>query len=1022
VRPIVLKITAFGPYAGTETIDFRCMGERSFFLIHGPTGAGKTTILDAMCFSLFGRTSGEIREGKAMRSDYVDPKVATEVIFDFALGQETYRVKRSPEQEVLKKRGVGTTKVSSSATLWQRTGLTEDDAEGRVVANDWRKVTEAAENLLGFKYEQFRQVVMLPQGEFRKLLLAGSKDRESILETLFQTELYRRVEEHFKFTAKQLAEEVKEISGKRNWILEEAGVSSSNELIGQLENDREKHRELFTALEAARQTLKAAREGLAKEERLKAEFDDLEQVKNRLADLMNLKETMTVQQDRLTRAQRAALLAETAESIRRRKAEANEGEKKAAVLGAEFSLARQAEKLAKEEYLRQDQQSNMREAALLEVTRLKGLEVKIMELEQACKDLEQKEQLAGQKKAAWEKCSNQYRQLSDEVEKEKTQRDTLMGKASQVAALESVWRESDKKEKYRQELDALRRRYETKRKKHSELEQNFTVHEQVVLSARQELETMQSQWRFGQAAELANTLQEGKPCPVCGAEHHPRPAENVAAATSTIALELAQTKLKQAELCLEELRKPLRDSAIELETILVEGKKIKELVGADIDKEVVALRTETELAVAQLNEAKEAGTLLEKLDEKLALQKERMKIFEQQLAVLEEEQRAAQASVDAARAVCQERTAIVPNEFRQEGRLKLELEKTIATRDALVARWNRVQEEARKAALVLERIKAALAAATETFSQVKNRLEREQTDFTKRLLEAGFTYEKDFYEAIMQEHERDALASQIKEYEQQVIVTKDRFVRLSERVKDLTVPDIAVTKAQVGQAEILTESLGADVVRIETVIGKREEWLTQLQKQGEILKTLEEQYAILGHLAEVATGQNSLRLSFHRFVLAALFDDCMQAANTRLRKMSHGRYALKRMEEVIHRGSAGGLDIEIEDSYTGFSRHVTTLSGGESFLASLSLALGLADVVQSYSGGIHLDTIFIDEGFGTLDAESLEMALQALMELQRRGRLVGIISHVPELKERIEARLEILPSKIGSTTRWAGIG
>jgi len=210
----------------------------------------------------------------------------------------------------------------------------------------------------------------------------------------------------------------------------------------------------------------------------------------------------------------------------------------------------------------------------------------------------------------------------------------------------------------------------------------------------------------------------------------------------------------------------------------------------------------------------------------------------------------------------------------------------------------------------------------------------------------------------------------------------------------------------------------AEQAALREKVDKQQAWLRQVREVGAELARREGEYAVLGRLAQVANGQNPLRVSFHRFVLQALLDDVTGAANIRLRAMSRGRYALRRMDDPVHRGRAGGLDIEIEDGWTGLSRPAATLSGGETFLASLALALGLADVVQSYAGGVYLDTVFVDEGFGTLDPEALDMAMQALVELQTKGRLVGIISHVPELKERVAARLEIVPTERGSTTRW----
>jgi DNA repair protein SbcC/Rad50 len=255
MRPIRLTLHAFGPYADEQVLDFRQLANRSFFLLHGPTGAGKTTILDAMCFALYGETSGygrDARDPKHMRSDHADPSRSTEVRFDFALGTEIYRVIRRPEQERARRRGHGTTTERPQATLWQRTGLRNDIEEGSVLASQWGKVTQEIERLLGFRSEQFRQVVMLPQGQFRQLLLASSPERQEILETLFQTEIYRCIEEALKEAAKEIADGITDRQRRCNVILDQAVATEEDELVARLRETGGRLSEIQAHMEAMR--------------------------------------------------------------------------------------------------------------------------------------------------------------------------------------------------------------------------------------------------------------------------------------------------------------------------------------------------------------------------------------------------------------------------------------------------------------------------------------------------------------------------------------------------------------------------------------------------------------------------------------------------------------------------------------------------------------------------------------------------------------------------------------------------
>jgi len=309
-------------------------------------------------------------------------------------------------------------------------------------------------------------------------------------------------------------------------------------------------------------------------------------------------------------------------------------------------------------------------------------------------------------------------------------------------------------------------------------------------------------------------------------------------------------------------------------------------------------------------------------------------------------------------------------------------------------------------------------AAKQNLEQARSHYQTAAVAFEQQLRQVGFSGSDAYLEAKGLIDKLPTLEQEIQAYDAACFSAQERYRRAEELAQGIQMPDTAGLAAQAEQAQADYDAVVKAMNTMELTIKRQEDWLKRSKQLAAELKAAEERYAVVGRLAEVANGQNSLRLSFQRFVLTTLLDDVIVAANARLKIMSRGRYSLVRRVNPIHRGSAGGLDLEVEDAYTGYARSVTTLSGGETFLASLALALGLADVVQNYSGGIYLDTIFVDEGFGTLDPEALDLAMQALLDLQSNGRLVGIISHVPELKERIDVRLEVIPVEKGSTTRF----
>ncbi|MDR3590249.1 MAG: SMC family ATPase [Negativicutes bacterium] len=1021
MRPLRLSMTAFGPYAGCETVDFRLLGDSAFFLIHGPTGAGKTAILDAMCFALFGKTSGDIRDGRQMRSDFVGADVVTEVSFDFALGGENYRIHRSPEQEVVKKRGAGTTTAAAGATLWKRTGLGDDTEEGSVVASRWEKVTQAVENLLGFKFEQFRQVVLLPQGEFRRLLLASSRDREAILETLFQTEEYRRIEEYFKQQAKELAEKIRELDARKKWTLEQAGVGAVDELSAGLAADEAQAKNLAAAAMAAGQALQAAREQLAAVNILRSQFEERRQAEALLAELAIREPLVAGKKQEHAAALQAVVLAELAEQVQGRDSERKQAElaleKAAAGLNNGLQAAEQAARL----FLLEQEHQPERDETAESVRRLSEAQEKLQQLINAREDLAKAGVAAQAAQESCERCKLELQAAAGQLEATRLEREAVRDEASQLALRQTAWQEAERNVKHRAKLDELREKYAVSAKKEKAVRGQLAAAEETLATARREFTAAQSEWRQGQAAQLAGELEDGRPCPVCGSEHHPAPARGAVLLVSTADLKAREQSLEKLEKDLDIVRRRAGDAAVELEGARVEGQSQSELLGDLAKAPLEDLQAMANTAKAAFAAAQAAVDRLKKIDQNLAQLETTVNALKNGL---EENERIAgqqKADCEAAKAVVDERERAVPVELRVPEHLAAALKEAQVRRDRLQQAFEQAREAAQVSAREVEGLKATRSAAAAALSAAQDKLAGDRDKLLQRVGEAGFAGIEDFTAALRPAGTIEALAREIKNHEETKLLAEDRLNRVAAVTAGLIEPDPAAAVEAVHQAEVVANDLIAAQARLAENIGKRREWLAELGRISGELAGREGEYAVLGRMSEVANGHNQERLSFHRFVLAALLDDVMLAANARLKTMSRGRYILRRMTDPLHRGAAGGLDIEIEDNYTGAARHVGTLSGGETFLASLALALGLADVVQSYSGGIYLDTIFVDEGFGTLDPESLDMAVQALVELQHKGRLVGIISHVPELRERIEARLEIVPTELGSTTRWSAL-
>jgi len=378
----------------------------------------------------------------------------------------------------------------------------------------------------------------------------------------------------------------------------------------------------------------------------------------------------------------------------------------------------------------------------------------------------------------------------------------------------------------------------------------------------------------------------------------------------------------------------------------------------------------------------------------------------------------AQAKWETARAVREEREAGVPPELREKPVIEAEIRSVQTRLKSLNDALENARKDAEEAGRAAARAEAMLQGLTNELERTDTRLREEETRFYSRLQENGFPDLHSYHHARKALEEIAEMEQAVSQFERALHTAKERYERARRAAEGLPPPDLPALAAELEIARNRWEQLETKKIELENGIRADQKWIKALLKVDEKLEKAEAEYGVLGRLADVASGKNSLGLSFRRFVLGALLDDVALAASERLKVMSRGRYQLRRTVERTRARGAAGLDLVIFDAYTGLERSAATLSGGESFLAALSLALGLADVVESYAGGIRLDTIFVDEGFGSLDPETLDLAMDALIDLQLSGRLVGIISHVPELKERIPARLEIRPTEKGSTARF----
>jgi exonuclease SbcC len=1045
MRPHLVVMQAFGPYAHRQEIDFSKLAGRSFFLIHGPTGAGKTTILDAMTLALFGVTSGDERRADDMRSHHASTDTLTTIEFEFSIGAQHYLIHRSPEQQRPKKRGTGFALQDKEATLWRLAdgaaetaapkgagalapkgagALSADDGKASdgcsVLASGWSRVTEKCEELLGFKAAQFRQVVLLPQGRFQELLRSESKQRQEILETLFQTQVYRRIEEELKARARGAEELIKDKRRRREVVLEQAGVSSDDEL-------RERREQLVAQLGQACST-KLTCDQLEKSARLVCDLaKDGNDKLDKLAEATEGSKAIEARAAQIDEARRELKWARRAEQLagpqrlveeRRadlRLAEGRLNQAQAAAIGADEEHERARSALQKEESepraaerARLDEEVRLLSGMLTKAADLAEAEERQAAAAEALREAEDRlrvaEEAADQAAAAQsgaEEALRAAQQLAERLPELTAMADRSADLARTRGRLEEV----------EMGLAAAERRVAeaTAALEHAEAE-----HRQAAQAAAD----LERSWADGQAALLAAELQPGAPCPVCGSTKHPAPAHaerrvpgqpevqaaRTAAAEALRALRAAEQALlgvrkdtAEQQAAVTSCRDTLGEAAI---------RKSEELLaGARAAQQQCATATAAAAALADLRAT--AERIAQAAVEAAARSK-----------TAAAEHVAVRTNADKAEALVKERAACLPRELRAVEALQAAIDEARHRSDAAKSAYKRVEQEEQAAAKTQTDAAAELSAAQKTIGDSRTKLAKAQARFGELVGELEFADELAYGAAQRTPDQTAALEAAIRDYDDERAAAADRLERATAAAQGLERADLEPLLQALSTAEEAANGAIAVASGLQEQLNQLDASLAALASVAAELADQEAAYGVVGRLSQVANGDNQLRLSFQRFVLGALLDDVLAAATRRLAIMSRGRYMLQRADEPRDGRKAAGLDLTVLDQWTGMQRPVSTLSGGETFLAALSLALGLAEVVQAYAGGIHLDTVFVDEGFGSLDEEALAAALEALTGLQQGGRLVGIISHVSELQEQIDARLQITAGRTGSSARF----
>ncbi|MGW0890600.1 AAA family ATPase [Saccharopolyspora sp. NPDC002578] len=975
-----LTITAFGPYRDRAEVDFDALGTDGLFLLHGDTGAGKTSLLDAICFALYGAVPGAREQVKQLRCDTAADDVATSVELELTVQGHRLRIVRSPKYDQRKKRGEGTTTRNARASLtWISDAPDGAPSEGSARIDE---VNRTVQRLLGMSVDQFTKVVLLPQGEFANFLRAETTEREKLLEKLFGTQRFADVEQWFVEHRRERGraveahtQQVRELVARVAQVVGQDPEDGADErfwlegwekhLTAELDETRRARAELADRREAADAELTARRALADKVRRVRgahAELAELdaqrrthEQWRAELDAAQRVLPVLTVR--------RATTEAETELDRAAREAGRAEADCPGADLDASLDELRSQAGTHREragaltELLPEARQQETDHARLAELTR--GIET----------DERAGAELAEQQTALPERISTARARL-DESKQAETRREQADAKVAELTELLRTARAVPAaRQDHEQAAEAAQRAVD--------------AHQQ----ARETLLDLRDRRLAGMAAELAAGLTAGAACPVCGSAEHPEPRAAVDDSVSADDEERAQQAEQQAQSRREAAATGETDARRHLDLLL---ERVGERTTDDLVAATAAATEQRDTVRALADQARARADELADLESSAQRLTERRGELDRRIAAARTERTGLQSTADA-RA---ERLDAARGEHPGIAEHRAHLLDRVARLDRLItARGARDEAEKR-----LAKQRAALheAAVEAGFDDIDAALAAER----------GETRRAELTDDLTRAEQRRATAHSALGSEELFGVDADTEIGLEAAAEAATTAREAAERATATAQR--AEQREQDVRSL----------ATRLRAAWDELGPALADHAELEALADVVNGrgQNARKMSLRSYVLAARLEEVAVTATRRLQRMSDGRYSFVHSDAAGARGTRGGLGLDVLDDYSGHTRSAKTLSGGESFMASLSLALGLADVVAGETGGALLDTLFIDEGFGTLDANTLDLVMDTLDELRAGGRVIGLVSHVDEMRQRIGIRLRIRKSREHGST------
>jgi exonuclease SbcC len=1027
MKPLKITITAFGPYKHIEIIDFNELKEHRLFVISGNTGAGKTSIFDAICFALYGDASGEDRsDSRMLRSQFAAEEIHTSVDFEFELRGRSYRVFR----QMAHIKGTNKTATGDKYELYETTDGSEKLLIDKLTVGN---VNQKIQDIIGLTKDQFRQIVMLPQGEFRKLLTSDTENKEEILRKIFRTVHYKQMTEGLNekriASQKRYEQQKQERDLYMKNIEKNLPIREDSRLFTVLDQEEYNTHQVLEGLEAeisfylAEQNKEQAvlAESKKQLQEKTTDFHQAKTINDRFAvleDQRRKKEKIKEQLPLIQKKEQQLILAEKASQIEIHEHYLTDVTKEASELQENVEAAKgaveRAEKAIFEAHIAftgEEEKANEREQAALNLNKLKEYLPDVSELDQKKQTVD-----------TLNKEVNELTQKSEQtfliVNEKKKERGNLV---QQIKNLEASIKKLPETSESLQVLQLKRKAVKeclALLEKQTKLSIQVFQQEEKLSVVKDAFEKLEILWIEGQASLLAQHLHDGSPCPVCGSSEHPNRAELT---------EEMPTKelLEQKRFEKDQIDKDFRVLQGELSAVHSQlNEKEQELLAFGLKMEGLEVKHEKLIAdeeglKAEIARLKTNQDLLEKLREEQEQVDHAVEQLEIEKSNVQQLLNQKSARRQTEQALLDQKMSTIPEHLQSVDALAGEIKRADQLKQTLEQKWQLVQGQLNQAKERQLTANMHLKNLTEQLEGTMEKQTKARDTFTKVLSEANFTSKEEYVLAKVPKSSQEAIKDEIELFKTNLSSLTHQIADLEKELVDKEPKDLLALEEQVKVIEQKLELVQQGLSQVQNHLETAEKAKINIEAAHEQVKEAEEVFYLHKDLYDVVRGENSKKMSFERYLQIEFLEEIVQAANHRLNRLSNGQFHLIRSERLEKRGKQSGLSLDVFDNYTGHNRDVKTLSGGEKFNASLSLALGMADVIQSHQGGISIETMFIDEGFGSLDEESLNKAIDTLIDLQQSGRLIGVISHVQELKQAIPAILDVKKTREGhSQTRF----